>query len=70
MGNIAAAEWYPAVDNAIKEEKAIIDVGEVQPRYKKDDPVSEGRELHRQHIPPYSRELEGSPGYGRKELPG
>ncbi len=68
--NIAITEPNPAVDNAVQEKKRFVHAGAVQPRYKDDDPVSEGRELHGQHIPPYSRELEGSPGYGRKELPG
>lgn len=70
MGNIAAAESYPAIDNAVKEKKGLVDVGAVQSIHKNDDPVSEGRELHGEHIQPCSRELEGSPGYVRKELPG
>jgi hypothetical protein len=70
MGPIAATEPYPSVQNAVSEKGGPVDVGAVQSLYKASDPVSEGRELHGQHIPPYSRELEGSPGHGRKELPG
>lgn len=32
-------------------------------------PAIEGQELHGQHVTPYSRELEGSPGWERRELP-
>ncbi len=70
MGHIAAAEPFPSVQNAVSEKGGLVDVGAVNSIHKDSDPVSEGRELHGQHIPPYSRELEGSPGHGRKELPG
>lgn len=70
MGHIAAAESYPSVQNAVSEKGGPVGVEAVQSSCKDSDPVSEGRELHGQHIPPYSRELEGSPGHGRKELPG
>ena len=72
MGNIAAAGLYPVVDNADAEKEGPVHVGAVPARHEEVAPVSpgpEGGELHGQHIPPYSRELEGSAVYGRRELP-
>ena len=69
VGNIAAAGLYPAADNADAEK---LDAVAVQA---KDDDnhgvssVSGKGELHGDHIPPYTRELEGSPGLGKRELP-
>ena len=69
MGNIAAAGLYTAADNAVAENLDVVGVQAKDDGSHGVNSVSRKGELHGDHIPPYTRELEGSPGLGKKELP-
>ena len=57
------------VDNAVAEQKQTVDGEVVQVQQEDDNPVHPWPELHGQSIAQNPRELEGSPGPARKELP-